>query len=494
MICVSIGRGRHKMMKAEHRHLAEQGVKIVELRLDYIRRSINIKRLLRDRPCPIIATCRRPQDGGQWEGNESDRIVLLRTAIADGVDYIDIEEDIADQIPRYGATKRIISYHNFQETPDTIEEVHERMGNLDADIIKIATMANNPSDNLRVLRLCRGSEIPTIAFCMGEIGTPSRILCGRFGAPFTYATFHHERTLAPGQLSYKQMRETYRYEEVDEETEFLGVIADPVGHSLSPLIHNSELQRHEMNKVYIPFRVPRECLDEFMRDCQELGITGLSVTIPHKESVLKCCTSLDEDVAGIRAANTVIFNGKTTYAHNTDCKAAITSIARAIEATDLRKPFAGLSALIMGSGGAAKAIAFGLQRGGASVTLTGRSLRKTEMLADHLKCKSVDWVLRHQIKTNILINCTPVGMHPNVDETPFDKNHLQANIVVFDCVYNPEQTLLIKQAREQGCKVISGVEMFVRQAAMQFKLFTGEDADKKAMRKEIKRAISAASY
>ncbi len=494
LICVSIGRGRHKMMKAEHRHLVEQGVKLVEFRLDYIRRSINLKRLLRDRPCPVIATCRRREDGGQFEGSEADRVVLLRSAIVDGFDYVDIEEDIAGQIPRYGETKRIISYHNFQETPDDIEEIHRRMCGLDADVVKIATMANSPSDNLRVLRLCRDSKVPTVAFCMGEIGTPSRILCGRFGSPFTYATFHHERKLAPGQLSYKQMTEMYGYDRVDKETKFFGVIADPIGHSLSPLVHNNEIAKHGMNAIYIPFRVPREHLSAFIDGCHELGIRGLSVTIPHKESILRCCTSLDEDVAGIRAANTVVFDGQTTQAYNTDCKAAVTSLARAVGATDLKKPFAGKTAMILGSGGVAKAIGFGLNRGGASVTITGRNTKKTEELADHLKCKSLDWAIRQQVTTDILINCTPLGMHPNVDETPYARNHLKESTVVFDTVYNPEQTLFIKEAREQGCKVVSGVEMFVRQAALQFKLFTGVDANKKEMRREVKRAISAASY
>ena len=207
MICVSIARGRHRQVMAEHRHLVEEGAELVEIRLDYIRRQIDLKRLLRDRACPVIATCRRAEDQGRWEGNEESRQMLLRAAIVEGVEYVDLEADIAGGIPRYGKTKRIVSFHNFRETPDDLEAIHARLASLDADIVKIATMAHEPHDNVRMLQLVRHSKIPTVGICMGEIGTPSRILAGKFGAPFTYATFHHERTLAPGQLSFRQMQD-----------------------------------------------------------------------------------------------------------------------------------------------------------------------------------------------------------------------------------------------------------------------------------------------
>ena len=184
MICVSIGRGRHRHMIAEHQHLVEQGAELVELRVDYINGDVNLKRLLADKVGPVIITCRRQQDGGKWAGSEEARLMLLRTAIAEGVDYVDMEEDIANQIPRFGKTKRIISLHDFTKTPENLTEIHQRLAALDADVVKIATMANTPHDNLRMLQLMQNADTPTVALCMGEMGTPSRILAGKFGAPF----------------------------------------------------------------------------------------------------------------------------------------------------------------------------------------------------------------------------------------------------------------------------------------------------------------------
>ena len=331
MICVSIGRGRHRHVIAEYRHLVDQGARLVELRLDYINGDVNLKRLVADRPCPVVISCRRAIDGGKYAGGEEQRQLLLRSAIAEGVEYVDLEDDVAASIPRFGRTKRIISVHDFRKTPDNLEEIHRRLCDLDPDIVKMSTMANHPHDNLRMLELTRRSKVPMIGVCMGDIGTPTRILAGKFGAPFSYATFHHERVLAPGQLSFQQMTETYHYDQINAETEVYGVIGDPIGHSLSPLVHNVAFRHGGLNKVYLPFRVPREDLAWFIDKAAALDLRGLSVTIPHKEEVVKRLTEADGAVRGIGAANTVVFDGKNRLGYNTDYRAAMESLEAALE-------------------------------------------------------------------------------------------------------------------------------------------------------------------
>ncbi|MCA9264573.1 MAG: shikimate dehydrogenase [Planctomycetales bacterium] len=494
MICVSIGRGRHRHLIAEHKHLVEKGAKLVELRLDYINRDVNLKRLLQDRPCDVIITCRRLNDGGKWKKGENERIMLLRSAIAEGVEYVDLEEDIAGDIPRYGATKRIVSLHDFEKTPQNLEAVHARLCKLDADIVKIATMANNPHDNVRMLELIANAKVPTVGLCMGEIGTPSRILAGRVGAPFTYATFHHERSLAPGQLSFQVMQDVYNYDNINAETEVYGVIADPVGHSFSPLVHNAAFRKMGLNMVYLPFRVPAENLDQFIKDCPTLGIRGLSVTIPHKESIMRHCTRIDGAAKGIGAVNTLVIQGDQRLGFNTDYKAAMAVLDAKLGTAERSTPLAGHTALILGAGGAARALAFGLTRRGADVVIAGRTRSRADALAKSLECRSVEWEHRHKVKADVIVNATPIGMHPNVDETPFDMHYLRPNAIVFDTVYNPEQTLLYKQARERRCRVVSGLDMFVGQAALQFQHFTNRDAPTDVMREQIKRAIGPAKY
>jgi 3-dehydroquinate dehydratase/shikimate dehydrogenase len=495
MICVSIGRGRHKQVVVEHRNLVEQGAQLVELRLDYLRSRVDLQKVIDGRPCPVVVTIRRRDDGGLYRGDEEQRRRLLRSAVVAGVEFVDLEEDAAAAIPRYGRTKRIVSYHDFRKTPDDLWAVHQRLAALDPDVVKLATMANSPHDNLRMLEVVKKAQVPTVGICMGDLGIPSRVLTGRFGAPFTYATFHHERQLAPGQLSYQEMKDVYDYDHIRGDSEVYGVIGDPIGHSLSPLIHNTAFRTQDLNKIYVPFRVPKENLEEFLRDARDMGLCGLSVTIPHKEAVLKYLTRVDSAVNGIGAANTVVFEGPANIGYNTDYRAAMDSLESALKAIGKSaEDIQSASALILGAGGAAKAIAYGLVRRGATVTIASRTFENAERLAQRLQCRVTPWEQRLSVEADILVNCTPVGMHPEVDESPFEFQAFKPGGVVFDTVYNPENTLFIKLARERECHVITGVEMFIRQASLQYQLFTGHEAPVGDMRQALKRATSAVKY
>jgi 3-dehydroquinate dehydratase/shikimate dehydrogenase len=482
-------------MIAEHKHLAANGISLVELRLDYIQGDVQVKRLLKDRPCPVIITCRRKVDGGRWEHSEEARLTLLRTAIVEGADYVDLEDDVAASVPRYGDTKRIVSHHDFQKTPSDLTQLHKRLAAMRADVVKIATMANHPTDNLRMLEMVHASRMPTVGICMGDIGAPTRVLAGRFGAPFTFATFSEDRVLAPGQIGWRQMREMYRYDSIGPATRIYGVVADPVAHSLSPVVHNAALAAAGIDAVYLPFRVPAEQIDEFLAGAGRWPLAGLSVTIPHKEAVLKQCREVDDLVRSIGAANTLSFGPQGITASNTDATAAVESLAAALTGDDLPSGGDGLgvkTAIVLGAGGAARAVAFGLRKKGIEVTVAARTAERARKIAIEVGCKAVDWAGRHRLPHDCVVNATPVGMHPNVDETPYDKEHLRPYMVVFDTVYNPENTLLIKEARSVGCRVVTGVEMFVRQAAIQFRIWQGAEPPQGVMREALKRATASA--
>ena len=492
MICVSVGRGRHQQMIAEHARLAESGAKLVELRIDCIRREVNLKRLLKDRPCPVVITCRRERDGGQWQGTEEHRIMLLRAAIVEGVEFVDLEEDIAGNIPRFGKTQRIISYHNIERTPEDLSEIHRRMTGHDPDVIKLATLANCPSDCVRMLNVVKESKIPTAGFCMGDLGIATRILTARFGAPFSYAASSSDRSLAPGQFSFHQMSQVYGYDQIRETTEVFGVIADPVSHSLSPIVHNAGFRALSLDKVYVPFRVTRENLNEFLAGCSGLGVKGLSVTIPHKESMVSRCDRVDGAAKAVGAVNTVVWEGGEIHGFNTDYRAAMNCLDVRLNTESRKTPLAGHSALVLGAGGVARALVYGLKRRRADVVISSRRLDKAERLAQEMDVRAIPWEQRHMTKVEVIVNCTPVGMHPNVDETPYDARYFRPNSIVFDTVYNPEQTLFFKQARERRCQVISGAEMFLGQAALQFKHFTGVEPPLAALEESFRRAIGAA--
>lgn len=494
MICISIGRTRHRMVIAEHQALAERGAKLVELRLDYLGRPPDLTRLLADRPTPTLVTCRRQVDRGRWRGSEEQRMALLRAAIVAGVEYVDLEMDVAEQVRRYGKTQRVISYHNFDETPDDEDllKIYNELCRLDPDIVKLVTMANSPADMVRVLKLVDESSIPTVGFCMGEFGSPSRILCGKYGAPFTYASFSAERELAPGQIAFDEMRDVYRYDSIDEQTRVFGVVGDPIAHSFSPLVHNAAFEHEGVNAVYVPFRIPRDELPETLEELDWLDVRGYSVTIPHKEAALQCAHRADAVTRDIGAANTLTRDAHGVWqASNTDYEAALATLSQALREEGGRdETLMGKKVLMLGAGGAARAIGLGLARAGAGVTIATRKHKRAVALANELGCQHVKWENRGTGFFDIVVNCTPVGMHPNVDETPFPMNWFRDNMLVFDTVYNPENTLFLKEARGHGCHTASGLEMFVRQAAFQYERFTGQNSPIDVMRETLRKGIS----
>jgi 3-dehydroquinate dehydratase/shikimate dehydrogenase len=492
-ICVVIGRTRHKMVQAEVREAHRQGAGLIEIRLDFLRMAPDFKRLLADKPCPLIATCRRTEDGGRWSAHESARQMLLRQAIVAGFDWVDLETDVADTIRRFKDVKRIVSYHNMREVPADLEAIHARMCQQDADIVKVAVRALKPIDNLRVLDLLRNPTKPTVALCMGDQGMPARLLAAKYGAPFTYAAFNKERTLAPGMPHFDELRDIYRYPRIDAETQVYGVLGDPVAHSLSPVVHNHALREAGLNAVYLPFRVPRGDLAGFLREFERLPVHGYSVTLPHKETAAALAREKAPSVKLTGAANTLVRDDGGFVAYNTDFDGVL-AVFRDHLPSGSASPLQGRTIMVLGAGGVARAVSFACQREGAIVTIVNRTADRARDLAEQVGCKRADWGARHQILSDIVVNCTSVGMHPHLDQSPLSRDYLKETMTVFDTVYTPESTLLVKDAREQGCKVITGVELFTRQAALQFQLFSGREPPLEQMQAVLRRALSPVTY
>jgi 3-dehydroquinate dehydratase/shikimate dehydrogenase len=494
-VLVVIGRTRHKMVVVELDEAVKRGAQFVELRLDFLAKAVDFKRLAPLKKCPWVATLRRPADGGRYNGSEQERQVVLRQAIVSGAfEWVDLETDIADGVKRFGPVKRIISYHNTSETPSNLEEVYAKMLQQDGDVYKLAVLAQSPEDVARVLAIQRTAPKPTVAFCMGDIGQASRFLSLKFGAPWIYAAFNKERGIAPGLPSLDDFRTTFPVKSITPETKVFGLLGDPVSHSFSPLLHNHMYRKLGVDALYLPFRVPRSHLSMALKAYDAIPVHGYSVTIPHKEAAAGLAREAEQQVQVTGSANTLVRrDGGHFLAANTDDPAAVESLKAHLAERAKDGPavqLSQLSVLILGAGGVARSIAFALHREGAQITITSRTYERAQKLAEDVKCKAVDWHARHSITFDVLVNCTPVGMHPNVDEAPCHFSILKPGTLVFDTIYTPESTLLIREARVRGADTITGVDMFVRQAARQIELFTGMTPDADAMRAIMRKALS----
>jgi 3-dehydroquinate dehydratase/shikimate dehydrogenase len=494
MICVTIGRGRHSSLAAEWKAAADEGADLVELRVDCLRREPDLKRILAKRHTPLIFTCRRGADGGLWRGSEEKRQKLLREAIVLGVDYVDLERDIASSIPRFGKTKRIISYHNLKSTPAEISDIADSCAEQDADTVKVATNALSLADGVRLLKMASKMKVPTIAIGMGEMGFFTRMLGAKYGAPFTFTTPNPERVYAPGMPLFHYVKHDYFYNQINRETQVFAVIGDPIGHSLSPPVHNASFREIGLNNVMVPILIPEGTLRRSLLDLEWLGIKGFSVTIPHKEAMVPLLDKMDGAVEKTGSCNTAIVDAEgNRTGYNTDYRAAMSALEDALggppETTDDKSLLLDKQVLVLGAGGVARSICFGLARRGASVTIANRHDERSSRLAEEVGCRSITWSTRASTLSNVMINCTPVGMHPDVDETPVPPAAFRPGMIVFDTVYHPENTMFLKLARERECVTVTGVDMFVRQAAHQFQLFTGKPAPLDLMRDIVKHKL-----
>jgi 3-dehydroquinate dehydratase/shikimate dehydrogenase len=291
---------------------------------------------------------------------------------------------------------------------------------------------------------------------------------------------------------FDELKRDFVYDEINAETEVYAVIGDPIGHSLSPAIHNAAFRQLGQNKVMVPILVPADRLKASLDELAWLGIKAFSITIPHKQAVLSLLTQADGAVDRTGACNTMIVKDDgTKVGYNTDYRAAMDSLESAYGGPGEGgiSPLMNKSVLILGAGGVARPIAFGMIRRGAIVTLCNRNDDKATRLAEEVGCRSASWGMRASTLPDILINCTPVGMHPNVDDTPMPPAGFRPGMVVMDTVYHPENTMFLKLARERECKTVSGVDMFIRQAAIQSQLYSGHEAPVELMRDVVRRKL-----
>jgi len=463
---------------------------IIELRLDLIQ-DADLPSLLQAADKPCIVTNRTKLEGGQFKGSEEERVRVLRQAMDAGADYIDIESATPRQflqpiLESKGKTKTILSFHHFSQTPDNLEAIYEIMSETPADILKIIPYARDINDNIVVFNLLARAKKDNrrlISFCMGEKGEVSRILSPLLGGFLTFGSLDTGKESAPGQIRASILKDIYRIGRDRQGGKVYGVIGDPVAKSMGYLIHNRAFAARDLPHIYVPFWVenPQKFFPAF-----EPWFDGLSVTMPHKEKIISLLDRIDPTAESIGAVNTVVREAGGWAGYNTDCSGAMQALAAHCDPRDKHT-------LIIGSGGTAKAIGYGIvQRGGRLAVTYHKNRERGERLARELSAEAVDVRALDHRNIDILINCSPVGMNPDTGQTPFPARLLKPGMVVFDSVYNPMETRLLREAQAAGCITISGVELFVNQAAEQFELWTGQKAPLDVMRQAVVEKLTAA--
>lgn len=472
---------------------AENFADVIEVRLDYIESKQLHKTLafLASKK-PLLLTYRPQGQGGKATDDLDSRKLFWEVFLRGGFNdsrkrWVDYEYDLIN-LQKTSNPVTIRSFHDFSGVPENLSEIFENLS-AESAVAKIAIRTESVSDSVGVWKLlekARRENKSIIPIAMGEAGKWTRILGLAHGAFMTYAALETENKTAPGQISARDLVETYRVKELNKETSVYGVIGNPVSHSLSPFIHNAAFKFHNLNAVYIPFEAQNP--DEFLRRMVkpatreiDLNFKGFSVTIPHKQAVLKHLDSIDETARKIGAVNTIKIADGKFYGYNTDADAFIEPLLNTYG--DLR----GAKVAIFGAGGATRACLFALRKAGAEAVIFARNPKAAKSLAEDFAVKVREFRVLNQKYTlenfDIVVNATPLGTIGKLEnETPISAEQLKNVKLVYDLVYNPSETQFLKQANSVGVPTIGGLAMLISQAAQQFKIWTEIDAPAELMR------------
>jgi 3-dehydroquinate dehydratase/shikimate dehydrogenase len=486
-LCAVTAASTAKQMAAQVK-AAVREVRTVELRLDWLRNDRERAAFLawlkknRFRRSTFMATCRRRAGGGKYDGDLQGELYWLMQARSAGCTWCDLEIETLRELPdesvrEYAVPPKVLlSMHDFRRTP-SLPRVVKPPAHGGVDAVKMAATAHTIEDSLRLLRLARRSK-KFVAVPMGEAGLPARILALREGSALAYAPVGE--ATAPGQISLREMKYLYRAHELTRRTRVYGVIGDPIGHSLSPLLHNTGFIARKADAVYLPFLV--KDLRDFLKAVPELGVRGFSVTLPHKQTILKYLSECEPLAAEIGAVNTVVVRRDgSLHGSNTD----YVGVLRALE-KKLR--IAGSRVLIFGAGGSARAAAFALARAGAAVCICARREHAAKDLARAAGGEALPRRALRSERFDAILNATPVGMHPRDGISPLALRELNCRMVM-DLIYRPERTQLLKLAAQKGIVTVSGVEMFLAQGAAQWEIWMEQRAPEAAMRRAVLAAL-----
>jgi 3-dehydroquinate dehydratase/shikimate dehydrogenase len=465
------------MADLRRRRDAVTGADLVELRLDTVS-DPDVAGALAGRRLPVIVTCRPTWEGGSFAGSEETRKRLLLEALTAGAEFVDVEAraGFEDLIATTGGQRIVLSAHDFAGLPPDLETRVRAMQATGAEVVKVAVTVTRLSDCvvLRDIAARMGERGGLVLIGMGDPGAVTRVLPSRFRSRWSYAGM----LAGVGQLTPETLLTGLRFRDIGPATSLYGVVGLPVSHSVSPAMHNAAFRAAGVDAVYLP--LPAVDVDDFVTFARAFGVKGASITIPYKVAMFSGVDETSAIAKRIGAINTVRIDNGIWQGDNSDVNGFLEPLGR-------QRPLTTRRAAVLGAGGAARGVAIALASHGAEVSVHARNSQRAAEVAA-LVSGSVGTFPPPRGSWDLLVNCTPVGMYPHVDETPLPAECLAPGLV-YDLVYNPPATRLLREAEAAGCRTIGGLEMLVGQARQQFEWWTGVRPSASVMREAATRRL-----
>lgn len=482
IIASVLARSREQVVR-DAQKAAMLGADWVELRLDAWPPQEDLAPVFSRIRLPVLVACRTPEDGGSYRGTLTARRELLTHALQAGATGIDLEqwETWTPPAGRTGLQLRIRSFHSFTGVPKDLFRIRDELSQ-PGTVVKLVVTAHDLADAAPLFALLAETDQtrqPTTAFAMGRTAWPTRVLAAAMGAPFVYGSIDAQHATVPDQPTVAMLAQLYRVGSLGPKTKWYGLLGNPALHSLGPWLHNRAFRRLGIDAVYLPLETSRPEAVLAMLPASRLA--GVSVTAPHKERMLDACLHVSDEAKAVGVVNTMIrADGGGFHGYNSD----VLGVRAALEAAGALYG-EGNPAVVLGSGGAARAGAYALLQLGYRVTMLARSHEPVRKFAEAhgIALGSLSEQVMADLQPEVVVHATPVGS----DGRDLGERLLPGYVplpatIVHDMVYQPVRTRLLRECEQAGAVIVPGVEMFLRQARTQVRLFTGKDLAEAVLR------------
>jgi 3-dehydroquinate dehydratase/shikimate dehydrogenase len=491
MICISLAQESRRMALADMLNAAPQ-CDLLEVRLDRFAKAPDVGELLAHKPKPIILSCRRRQDGGEWSGSEDERLALLRQCIVSKADYVEIELDVADQIRPFPPAKRVISYTNFQETPPDIADIYAQAQTKHPDVIKLETLARTPEAAWPLLQILSKPALPTVAVGLGKPGVMLSVLGKKIGSPWTYAALEKGMETYPGQPTVRELNEVYHYPAIGRTTRLLGVTGFGPREFVTLAMLNAVLAHHGLPIRCLPLGVGSVPL--FRKVMDAVHLAGVVVDAEHQSTVLGIATDLEPAAQEAQAVDLLLPEGKSWRGYNTLGQAALEALLTGLQAgTATAEPLQGRMVMIVGANATARAIARGIQRHGGLLIFASHQRNAVQQLAQELQCRHIQFEALYTTTHDVLVVCDDESSEGSA-KRPTGKSavhagYLRSGMTVMDLTGSGGTTALLRDAGTRGCKVNGPQQTLLRQLAAQAKLLTGKETPVEILEQTLKTVL-----
>lgn len=468
MICVSIAQQSQRLAMVDMLNAMGQ-CDLIELRLDRFEKSPEVRALLEACKRPAIVACRRKAEGGDWEGTEEARLALLRQAVLEKAAYVEIELDVADQIRRYGPTKRIIAYTNTRETPADLDDLYNEACGKDPDVVKLTLPARTPEEAFPILKLVAKGKLPTVAVGWGRNGLMLNILGRRYKAPWTYAALEKGMEAYPGMATIGDLEEIYDYQRIDSKTPLFAVAGTPEEQALFARVLHHGFRQLENRTRCLPLEIGDA--DLFKKVADAVRLEGILVDEQRREALRPLCAEVEETVRAADAVDLVVTRGEKWKGVSVLARAVSRAIERAMAARDpAAEPLAGRTLIVVGAGPSARSVAQALLQKKAIVVIADRDNDRARSVAAAFKARYVPTGQVYSTVADGIVVCPGPDGKPAID---LPRSTAREGLVGVDLCSLVEPSPLLEEIRLLGGAAIPPLEIVLRRMRTVLHALTG---------------------